>query len=89
MFPKMKLLVVILLKLFPTIFCTILTKDINHQVVYSVVDGSANLPCNINPPLGTKGKKYFNFIKLKPNLFEDQHLAEYEFVTLNFGGEIA
>ena len=76
MFPKMKLLVVILLKLFPTIFCTILTKDINHQVVYSVVDGSANLPCNITPPLGTKGKKYFNFIKLKMNFFQNQHQAE-------------
>ena len=69
MFPKMMLqVIVILLKLFPTIFCTILTKDKNHQVVYSVVDGSANLPCNITAPLGTKGKKkYYNklFVKSK------------------------
>ena len=53
--PKM-VLVLFFLKLLSLGFCSIITEEKNDHVVYSVVSGSAHLPCNITPPLGTKGK---------------------------------
>ena len=54
---KMTLFFTIFLVFPPLMFCSILTKNEDHHVVYSVVSGSAHLPCNITPPLGTKGKQ--------------------------------
>ena len=51
-------LVLFFLKLLSLGFCSIITtEEKNDHVVYSVVSGSAHLPCNITPPLGTKGTK--------------------------------